>query len=103
MIKDYDVEAIFVFIGRKRGKQIYSGYRPAHKTINGELTTGIHTYTSEEISDVKYGKISFMFPALFLHSLSEGQCLSFYEGKVKAGYAIITNIYNSQLKAPGDV
>ena len=44
-----------------------------------------------------------MFPALFLHSLSEGQCLSFYEGKVKAGYAIITNNYNSQLKATDDV
>ena len=65
MIKDYDVEAIFVFIGRKRGKQIYSGYRPAHKTINGELTTGIHTYTSEEISDVKYGKYLLCFQLSF--------------------------------------
>ena len=44
MVSDYDAEAIFVFIGRKKGKLVSSGYRPAHKMINGELTSAIHTY-----------------------------------------------------------
>ena len=92
-----DVEAIFIFIGRKRNKIVNSGYRPAH-SINGYLTSGIQMYKKEGCKNINIGTISFLSPQYYPHTLYKGKTIKFYEGSVQTGYAIITIVYNELLQ-----
>lgn len=93
-----DVEALFQFIGNRRGK-IYEGFRPAHMVKEGYLTTGVHTYYNINTdSDEIRGGITFLSPEAYPASLWIGKKIEMYEGKEMIGYATITRIFNSILE-----
>lgn len=92
-----DVEAIFIFIGRKRNKIVNSGYRPAH-LINGYLTSGIQMYKKEGCKNINIGTITFLSPQYYPHTLYMGKIIKFYEGSVQTGYAIIIKVNNKLLQ-----
>lgn len=73
-----------------------SGYRPAH-SINGYLTTGVHTYIG--MDRLKKGQstegfISFITPEHYPHSMSVGDKIFFQEGSKMIGCIEVLEIYN---------
>lgn len=91
-----DVEVIFEFV---EDRKLFEGYRPAHLIGENYLTTGIHSYYNLEDGYDKElkGTITFISPEAYPASLRVGEKIPIYEGRVKVGYATITNIFNSIL------
>jgi len=99
MTLEPDVEALFEFIGYRKGK-IFEGYRPAHLVEENYLTTGIHNYYSREENcdcEVK-GTITFISPSEYPACIWVGKRVEMYEGKNLIGYATITKIFNPILQ-----
>ncbi len=95
---EYDVEAIFHFIGDKKNS-IYEGYRPAHMIREGYLTTGVHSYYNiNDSRDEMKGVITFISPDDYPNCLWIGKKIEMYEGSKMVGYATITKIFNSVLE-----
>jgi elongation factor Tu len=95
---EYDVEAMFQFIGDRK-KNIYEGYRPAHMIQEGYLTTGVHSYYNIEDSagEIK-GTITFISPEDYPNCLWIGKKIEMYEGSKLVGYATILQILNPILQ-----
>lgn len=95
---EYDVEAMFYFIGDRKNN-IYEGYRPAHMIQEGYLTTGVHSYFDiENNADGIKGMITFISPEDYPNCLWIGKKIEMYEGSKMVGYATITQIFNSILE-----
>ncbi len=95
---EYDVEAVFQFVGNRRNN-IYEGYRPAHMIKEGYLTTGIHNYYNieNELEEIK-GTITFLSPEDYPACLWLGKKIEMYEGSQMIGYATIIRIFNPVLE-----
>lgn len=90
-----DVEAIFEFIGFRKGN-VYEGYRPSHLIDEDYLTTGVHSYYNlqDSADNNLKGTITFISPEDYPASLWIGKRITMYEGSKIVGYATITDIYN---------
>lgn len=90
-----DVEAVFEFVGYRRGN-LYQDYRPAHLIDEDCLTTGVHSYYNlgENPDGELKGTITFVSPRDYPASLWLGKKLPMYEGTNIVGYATITAIFN---------
>ena len=94
-----DVEALIEFNGTKN-RPVCSGYRPAHLVKDDYLTTGTHTYYSDEPippNGKAMGTITFITPEAYPHSLWIGKKVRIQEGGHVVGYATITAVYNPLL------
>ena len=95
-----DVEALIEFNGTKN-RPVCSGYRPAHLVKDDYLTTGTHTYYSDEPippNGKTMGTITFITPGAYPHSLWIGKKVRIQEGERIVGYATITKIFNHLLQ-----
>lgn len=96
MIKP-DIKARITLTGRDF---VASGYRPAH-SINGYLTTGLHTYHGCELLErgqTVDGTITFITPEAYPNSITVGMRIVFQEGSRITGFAEVIDIYNESLK-----
>ena len=91
-----DVEVYFEFNGR-RGREVYDGYRPAHRVKDDYLTTGVHHYYNTEIVENNgsaMGTITFLTPEAYPQCLWIGKRITVQEGGRIVGYAEIRKIFN---------
>lgn len=92
-----DIEAVFEFVGLRKGK-IFEGYRPAHLIKEGCLTTGVHNYYNLDNSNNRIvGTITFISPEEYPNCLWNGKRIAMFEGSKLVGYATVTKIFNPVL------
>lgn len=101
-----DIEAKIIFIknegnGAGRNRPAYSGYRPAHLIKDDYLTTGEHHYYGDGVAEpgeTVMGTITFITPEVYPRTLWIGKTIRIQEGSRVVGYAVVTQIYNEQLR-----
>ena len=95
-----DAEVTFRFNGTRLGPAV-DGYRPAHRILEGYLTTGVHHYFGVDRvapNGEARGTITFITPEAYPNSLWVGKVLPIQEGERVVGTATVERILNSLLE-----
>ena len=95
-----DAEVTFRFNGTRHGPAA-DGYRPAHRILEGYLTTGVHHYFGVDRvapDGEARGTITFVTPEAYPKSLWVGKVLPIQEGERVVGTAAVECVLNPILE-----